>query len=544
MRTMESRYADMILTGGTVITMEDPVKSSVLDIAVRGSEIMAIGSREEISVFKRRGTRVIDLSGKTIMPGFIDCHNHMTSYGHNLGYVDLNPSSVKNISQLLESLKIRASKTKPGEWVKAWALDETKLKENRYPTLHELDEACPNHPVSIKRTCGHVLIVNSRAMKEAGIRNDSPDPRGGELVRDAEGHPNGVLFELGAMNLVNNVISYPTAAECANALALASVVYASEGLTMVSEAGAGWTGNPNEVAGFQIACKNGQLIPRVSMGFMESTYNLFPQERGSGLFTGFGNDELQIGPIKFVADGGIGARTACMSKPYEGSDYCGVLAEDSKSLRQRMEVAHKAGFQISVHAIGDKTIEMVLDIYEDILLRYPKANHRHRIEHVALPRPDLLDRMSKLNLIAIVQPGFIYYLGDSWFSNVGLERFYDTVPLKTMIQKGIVIAGSSDRPVTNGNPWPIIWSAVKRRTFDGRSCGLKECLSVEEALKLYTINGAYTHFAEDRLGTLTPGKYADMIVVDANPLYIDADDVKDITVERTFIGGKEVFRRS
>lgn len=540
---MNTGFADMILTGGTVITMEDPVKSYIRDIAVSGSKIMAIGSSEEILVLKSEETKIVDVVGNTIMPGLIDCHNHMTSYGHNLGYVDLSPSIVKNISQLLECLKSRASETNFGEWIKAWALDETKLEEKRYPTLKELDEACPNHPVSIKRTCGHVLIVNSRAMKEAGIKSDSPNPHGGELVRDANGHPSGILYELAAMNLVNNIISYPTPEECANALALSSIVYASEGLTTVSEAGAGWTGNPNEVAGFQIAWQRDQLMPRVCMGLMESTYSLFPKDRGTGLFTGFGDDELRIGAIKFVADGGIGARTACTSRPYEETDYCGVLAEEHESLRQRMEVAHNAGYQISVHAIGDKTIEMVLDIYEDILLKYPKVNHRHRIEHVAMSRPDLLDRMSKLNLIAVVQPGFIYYFGDSWISNIGLERFKNTIPLKTMIQKGIMVAGSSDRPVTDGNPWPIIWSAVNRQTFDGKSVCSEECISIEDALKLYTVNGAYTHFAEDRLGTLSPGKYADMIVLDADPLSIDPANIKDIKVQRTFVGGKEVFKR-
>lgn len=543
MKVAEKGRIETILTGGVVITMEDPVEAQELDIAISGGRIFAVGTPEEIAGLKAAETKIIDVSGQTIMPGLIDSHNHMTLFGHNLNAIDLSPSQISTIEELLESLRKRAAETKPGDWIKAWAMDETRLVEKRYPTKAELDEACPQNPISIMRTCMHVMLVNSRAMELAGIRATSPNPPGGELVRDEQGRPNGILFELGAMNLIDKAIPHETKEACADALERASKVYVSEGITMASEAGAGWTGNPNEAAGFQVAWQSGQLAPRVCMGIMESTYNLFPHDKGTGLVTGLGNDALWIGPIKFVADGGIGARTACMSEPYEGSDYCGVLAEDPASLKERMEVAHKAGFQISVHAIGDKTIEIVLDIYEDILSRYPREDHRHRIEHMAVPRPDLLDRMEKLNIMAIVQPGFIYYLGDSWISNIGPERLKNTVAVKTMLDKGISVAASSDRPVTDGNPWYIMWAAVARKTIGGDTISPDECISVPDALKLYTVNGAYAHFAEDRLGTVSPEKYADLIVLDQNPLAIDSMQLKDIKVQKTFINGKLVFER-
>lgn len=486
---------------------------------------------------------MIDLSGKTVIPGLIDSHNHMTLFGHNLGTLNFGPSHVHSIEELLTQLRQHASMKKPGEWIQAWALDESRLKEGRYPTRAELDEACPDHPVRISRTCMHVMIVNSLAMDLAGIGKDCPDPPGGQLVRDEQGRPTGVLFELGAMNLVGRVIAIPDAAACADALKRASDVYVSEGITMASEAGAGWYGNPYEASGFQVAWQSGRLTPRICMGLMESTYRLFPKDKGTGLFSGFGNDHLWIGPIKFIADGGIGARTAFMSKAYEETDYCGVLAEDPKSLKARMEIAHLAGFQISVHAIGDKTIEIVLDIYNDILSRHPKKNHRHRLEHVSVMRPDLLDRMSRLGLIAVVQPGLIYYLGDSWMSNLGPVRTDSTVAVKTMINKGIMVAASSDRPVTDGNPWQIIWSAVNRKTINGKDFNPNECINVGQALKLYTINSAYAHFVEDRLGSISPGKYADLIVLDRNPLEIDPTKINQICVEKTIIDGKIVFER-
>lgn len=543
MESVDKTSVNFILSGATVITMEDPFQSQKLDIALNGDKIFAVGPRQEIELLKEPETQVIDVIGKTIMPGLIDSHNHMTLFGHNLSALNFGPLSVHNIDEVLSELRQRASKIKPGDWIKAWALDETRLKEQRYPSRAELDEACPDNPVSIMRACMHVMIVNSFAMDLAGIREDTPDPPGGELVRDAYGRPTGVLFELGAMNLVNRVIADPDAEACADALRRASDVYVSEGITMASEAGAGWTGNPYEASGFQVAWQSGRLVPRICMGLMESTYRLFPKDKGTGLFSGFGNDRLWIGPIKFVADGGIGAKTAFMNKPYEGTDYCGVLAEDPKSLKERMEIAHLSGFQISVHAIGDKTIEMILDIYENILSRHPKKNHRHRIEHVSVMRPDLLERMSSLGLIAVVQPGFIYYLGDSWISNLGPVRTENTVAVKAMIDKGIMVAASSDRPVTDGNPWRIIWSAVNRRTLNGNDFSTKECISVDQALKLYTINGAYAHFVEDRLGSITPGKYADLIVLDCNPLNMDPTKINEICVEKTIIGGKIVFER-
>jgi len=543
MKVTKKGRIETILTGGIVITMEDPVEARELDIAISDGLIFAVGTQEEIAGLKAADTEIIDVSGQTIMPGLIDSHNHMTLFGHNLKAVNLSPSHVSTIEELLNSLRKRAAEMKPGDWIKAWAMDETRLAEKRYPTKAELDEACPHNPVSIMRTCMHVMLVNSRAMELAGITETSPNPPGGELVRDEQGRPNGILFELGAMNLIDKAIPHTTPESCADVLERASGVYVREGITMASEAGAGWTGNPNEAAGFQVAWQKNQLTSRVCMGIMESTYNLFPKDKGTGLFTGFGNDALWIGPIKFVTDGGIGARTAYMSKPYKGSDYCGVLSEDPASLKERMEVAHKAGFQISVHAIGDKAIEIVLDIYEDILSRYPREDHRHRIEHMTVARPDQLDRMKKLNLIAVVQPGFIYYLGDSWISNIGPERLKNTVAIKTMLEKGITVAASSDRPVTDGNPWYIMWAAVARKTIGGDTISPEECISVQDALKLYTINGAYAHFAEGRLGTVSPEKYADLIVLDKNPLAIDPMQLKDIQVQKTFINGILVFER-
>ncbi len=533
--------ADLIFSGGAVITMEDPIVSRPLDLAVTNGRILALGDWGELSDLEGPETRILDVRDRTLMPGLIDSHNHMVRFGENLQLVEVSPSKINGLEDMLAKLKDCAAHTPPGEWVRAWGYDDTRLKERRHPTKKDLDRACPDHPVSVMRTCLHVMAVNSVALKMAGITTETPDPEGGEIGRDQNGEPNGLLFELGAMNLVNRLIPYHDATRCARFLKTASEVYVSQGLTMVTEAGAGWSGNPHEAAGFQVASQSGDLTPRVSMGLMEKTYTLFSEKGGTGLFTGFGDDSLWIGPAKFVADGGVGPRTAALTQPYEGSDYCGFMCEDPESLTKRMEEAHRAGFQLSVHAIGDQTIDMVLTSFESILSRNPRP-HRHRIEHFLVCRPDFLPRVRTLGIIPVVQPVFLYYLGDTFIENLGRERMRYIMPIKSMMERGIVVAGSSDRPVAEGNPWTAIWSAVNRTTASGEKFNQEECLTVAQALQLYNRNGAYANYVENRIGTLSPAKSADIIVLDENPLEIDPKRLKDIHVSMTFINGEEVYR--
>jgi len=305
--------------------MEDPIEARPMDLAVSDGRILTLGRPGGLADLEGPDTKIVHVNGKTLMPSLIDSHNHMLMFGQDLDGVDVRPSKVKNIDELMTELKMRSAKTPLGEWVKAWGYDDTRLEEKRHPVKEDLDRACPNHPVMVIRTCRHVMVVNSVVLGMAGISETTPDPEGGKICRDQEGKPNGVLLELGAMNLVNRLIPIPDPAACARSLGMASRVYVREGLTLVTEAGAGWSGNPNEAAGFQVASQSGKLIPRVSMGLMEKTYNLFPKERGTGLVTGFGNDALWIGPIKFVTDGGVGGRTAALTEPYVNSDTCGVM---------------------------------------------------------------------------------------------------------------------------------------------------------------------------------------------------------------------------
>jgi predicted amidohydrolase YtcJ len=536
------RLADLIFSGGMVITMEGPIKAVARDVAVADGRILSLRKHGDWADLKGPMTTILDVTGKTLIPGLIDSHNHMIQFGQNLETVEVSPDKVKSIGELIAKVKARATVTPRGEWIKAWGYNEIYLKEKVHPMKEYLDQACPDHPVRVNRACMHVMAVNSIALKLAGISDKTPDPPGGRIGRDKDGRPNGLLYELGAMNLINRLIPNPSAEDCAQSLSTAANVYLREGLTLVSEAGAGWSGNPNEASGFQVAWQSGKSKLRVSMGLMETTYRLFPEDHGVGLFTGFGNDHLWLGPIKFVLDGSISGRTAALSQPYQGSEQSGVLCEDTESLAKRMERAHRAGFQISVHAIGDRAIDTVLGIYETIISRYPRP-HRHRIEHAEMCRLDFLPRLNKLRIIPVVQPAFIHYFGDSFIRDLGNDRLPFIFPLKSMLASGTVVAGSSDRPVTEGNPWIGIWSAVNRITVTGNHISPEERITPAEAIKIYTSHGAYANFAEDFVGTLSPGKFADVVVLDENPLEIDPSELRNIHISRTFVNGQEAYNR-
>jgi predicted amidohydrolase YtcJ len=532
--------ADLFIKNGTVITMEDPVQARQLDIAVKEGLILAVASPGTLADLIGPGTLVLDARDQVILPGLIDSHNHMALFGSNIDSVEVSPKKVSSMTDLIAAIAERASQTPPGKWVTAWGYDDTRLFEGRHPTRKDLDRASPENPVRLMRTCMHNTVVNTLALKIAGVDKNTPDPLGGEIDRDDSGLPTGRLKEIGAMNLVNRVIPHFSPHEVARHLELASKIYASQGLTQLCEAGAGWTGNPHEASAFQLARKKGKLFQRVCLGLMEKTYRLHPEQAGTGLFTGFGDRFLWLGAAKFIGDGGIGAQTAALRKPYSGSNNCGMLCEEPESLSKRMKAAHLGDFQISIHTVGDRAMEVVLDLYESLLKAHPRP-HRHRLEHAAVCPPEFIERMAHLSLTPVVQPAFLYYLGDSFVENLGPERIGNIIPVRDMIEMALPVSGSSDRPVTEGNPWTGIWSAVARTTKGGKPIAPEQCVHVEHALKMWTINGARANYAEAFTGTITPGKFADLIWIDRNPLDCETDQLRSITVSKTFIDGKQVY---
>ena len=532
--------ADLLVTGCKMITMEEPVELKDLDMAVWGGRVLAVAPAGELDGLRGPETKVLDAGGRVVMPGLIDSHNHMTTFGRQLQDVEVSQDTVSSMDELCRAISERAAKTPPGQWVKAWGYQEKFLAEGVAPLRKYLDQAAPDHPVYVTRACGHVTAVNSRALELAGITEDTPDPEGGELGRDENGRLDGLLKELGAMNLVNRLLPLADAKGCADQLEAASKVYASQGLTTVCEAGAGWTGNPQEVPGFQLACREGKLLQRVCLGVMEAAHDLLPGQRRLGLATWFGGEKIWLGPAKFVADGGVGARTAAMNEPYEDSDYRGVMCEEANDLAERMAKVHEAGWQISVHAIGDRTMDMVLDCFEQVLKNNPKP-HRHRIEHATLCPPEQMKRVADLGLSIVVQPAFLYYQADAYVGNLGDGRMAHVKPVRSMLEAGITVAGSSDRPVTEGNPWTGIWSVLNRTTLGGYKVAPDQAVDRVQALRMWTTTASWVNLAEERIGSLAPGKLADFIIIDRDPLSCSLEDLARTKVLETYLGGKQVF---
>jgi predicted amidohydrolase YtcJ len=534
--------ASIIFHGGIAITMEEPVESHPLDIAVANGRILEIGPHGSLMHLRAANTKMVDVRGKVVMPGFIDSHSHIILFGQNLSAIDISPARVNSIDDILTRLKIKAATTPPGDWIAAIGYDENFLSENRHPNRFDLDRACPNNPVCLYRRCLHTLVVNSIALKIAKISRDTPNPAASKIGRLENGEPNGVLQERGAMSLVNHPFQKPGVDECVSLLELASQACIREGVTTVCEAGAGYSGNPNETAAFWEAKKFEKFKPRVCLGIYEGTYRILPEDAGLGFSTGYGNEDIWIGPVKFFMDGGIGPKTAAISEPYAGTNNCGEMYENLESLTLRMEKFHNFGFQIAVHAAGDRTMDTVLKAYESILERFPRK-HRHRIEHCYLCPPDLnfCKRAKAIDLVVGVQPGFIHYLGDHWIKNLTAKQVSYSMAFRSMQDEGLLLSGGSDRPVSySGNPFVGISAAVNRKTSGGLPFNEEQKISQGEALKMYTINAAYAINAEKVIGSLCKGKLADIVVLDSNPLDVSPQELENTQVCMTFINGEQL----
>ncbi|MBX6341667.1 MAG: amidohydrolase, partial [Thermomicrobiaceae bacterium] len=516
----------------------DPARPRASAVAVLNDQILLVGDDADARAEAGPRTRVIDLGGRTLLPGLNDNHCHPMGYGFALGWVDASPSAVAALDDLLARFRAAAAETPPGAWVLGRGYDDTRLDVQRHPTRHDLDRAVPDRPAMLIRTCGHIAVVNSAALRLAGITRETPDPAGGEIDRDASGEPTGILRER-AQDLVRKVIPEATVDDIKRALVAAGRKFLSLGITSVGDAG---IRKPEELRAYQELRREGQLPVRTFL-MMIIDDTLDPIER-LGLTTGLGDEWLRIGPAKLLQDGSGGGRTAAMTEPYPGEpDNYGIAVYTQEQLDDAFRRVAAAGLQGAAHAIGDRAIDMVLTAYERALALHPQPDPRWRIEHCGLLRPDLLERMRRLNVIAVPQPSFVYYLGDSYIRNFSEERLALAYPCRAWLDMGITAIGSSDAPVVPADPWINIRSAVTRLTQDGQRMGPEQAVTVDEALRMFTVNGAYGSFEEHLKGTITPGKLADLIVVDRDPREVPPEELHTVRVDLTMIDGRVAYER-
>jgi predicted amidohydrolase YtcJ len=481
-----------------------------------------------------------DFRPHAVLPGFHDAHNHLLAFGLKQREADLR--GTRSLAELFDRIR-RHDRGQPV--VRANGYNQDDLAERRHPTRAELDRVVPDRPLVVAHTSGHMVVVNSRALERAGIGPATPDPEGGRIVRDAAGVPTGLLQE-NAQQLVETALPRPTRAEMAAAIAEASRTYAGWGLVATQEAGVGWYG-PDELAAWQEARATGGLVTRAVLMPDVRTLDWAAEDRPllwQGLASGFGDLSLALGPVKIFADGSLIGRTAALEEPFEGAgpDARGMLVWPETELARMVARLHREGFQIAVHAIGDRAIRVVLDAYEAAQAAVPRPDPRHRVEHAGVLPDGLLERMRRLGVIPVGQQHFIGELGDSMRAAVGERRIRWTYRQKSILRQGLVLAGSSDCFVVDGRPLLGIHDAVNQTTAAGRPYAPEEALTVEEALRAYTWGSAYVVRREREMGTLEPGKLADFVVLDQNPLAVDPAAIRNLRVLATFVGGRPVFR--
>jgi predicted amidohydrolase YtcJ len=518
--------ATLEILNANVITLnyEQP---RVEAVAVQNGKIIAVGSNQEIRKYIDKETKVIDAKNKTVVPGFVDCHVHMTGFGWSLQTLDLR--NVKSIKEMQQKLQEHAEKNPEKGWILGGRWDQEKFAEKRFPTRWDLDKAFADRPVFLVRVCGHLAVVNSKALQQAGI-TEKTVVEGGEIDLDkATGEPNGIVRE-NALEIVRKAIPRPSPKELEKVCLIACKKAVETGLT-----GVHWiVDSADEICVIQKLYSEGKLPLRVYLGI---PVDLLDELVDLGLGTGFGNDMFKVGFVKIFADGSLGARTAALKQPYfDKPETSGMLTCTQTKLNRFVLKAHKAGLQLGVHAIGDRAIEAVLRAYSKTLKEFPRENHRHRIEHCSVLNPKLIKRMKRLGLIASVQPHFV--VSDFWVvERVGKDRARWVYPFKTLMREGLVVVSGSDCPVEPINPILGVWAAVARKSF------AEESLTVEEALRTYTLNASYASYDENKKGTIEVGKFADLTILSGDLDTVSPERIKDIVVEMVLVNGEMVYAK-
>jgi len=517
----------MILTNGNIITMNQK-KPKAQAIAIQKDKIIAVESNNQIKKLAGKTTKIIDLKRKTVVPGFTDAHTHILSFGASLN--NLNLRDIASIKEMQKKLQEQVKKTPSEKWVLGGGWDHEKLKEKRYPTRFDLDKVAPKNPVFLQRSCKNMCVVNTKALQIAGITKKTKPPKGGKIDIDPNtGELTGIIHTT-AMDLIEKVIPKLNEEELEQTCLLACQKAAEAGLTTVH-----WIiESPTEIRLIQKLRADKKLPIRIyiiiPVEFMKHLIEL-------GLQTGFGDKMIKIGSIKILTDGSLGARTAALTETYSDEPKTkGMTLYAQEELNRLVTEVHEANLQLAVHAIGDKAVDMTLTAIEKALAKSPRKNLRHRIEHASVLKEKLIDRMKKLNLIASVQPHFI--ISDFWtIDRLGPKRARWAYPFKTLMHEGVLTTGSSDCPVEPISPLLGIYAAVTRRENQ------EERITVNEALRMYTINAAFASFEENIKGSIEVGKLADLTVLSHDPETIIAEEIKNIEVEMTIVDGKIVYAK-
>lgn len=501
-------------------------------VAISGGRFLAVGSNDDVLHLASVRTRKIDVGQKTVLPGFIDAHTHPAEAGRlHLRQVDCD---LRSIAAIQAALRDRAAKTGAREWVLGFKYDDTKTSDGRRLTLQDLDAAVPDHPVLVTHRGGHEAFANSAALKLAKVDETTPNPTGGQFDHDAAGHLTGRINER-AIESFNKVIPPTnTRDDYREGVKLIAKMMTKSGITSVGDA----LGSPADLQAYQDARDNGDLLFRVYCFIHSSSID---QMIAAGVRTGFGDEWVRVGGMKQVADGAISGRTARLSQPYVGhpNDY-GTFSATEEELYEYGRKAYAAGWQLGTHANGDVAIERILNVYERLNHEIPRKDPRFRIEHCTVINDSIIQRMRSLNVIPTPFSTYVYYHGEK-MQYYGEERLQHMFALRTFIDAGLRPTQASDYPPGEFAPMMALQSEVTRTDMTGHVWGANQRISVEEAIFVGTMNGAYASYEENLKGSIEPGKLADLVVLGRDPFKEDPSTLVSIPVERTMAGGKWVY---
>jgi predicted amidohydrolase YtcJ len=533
--------ADTILTGGKVFIGADEGLAEAL--ALWKGKVLATGPAAEIDALRGPETRVIDLRGRMATPGLFEAHLHLLPLGLMMADVDVRPRFARTLDDLLKAIKAKADSLKPGEWVLARGYDQFELDVKRHPDRSELDAAAPNNPVYLVRACGHISIVNSRALELAGVTTDSPVPQGG-AIEQVQGRLTGLLAETGR-DPIKAVLPEPSEEQLIAAIERAARYCNQFGITSCMDAAVGMRAKYAEILAYRAAVVQGRMPIRTHQCLLGGPGGIVERCFSEGLVTGLGDDRLMVGPVKIFTDGSAGGRTAAMTMPYRGEPpTTGLFLLTDDEMDALTLDYHQKGYQLAVHAIGDAAIEQTLHAMEQALAKHPDPDRRHRIEHCGFTSQDQMRRMKAAGIEPVPQPVFIHDFGDLYASVVGDERAAASYPLRSWIEQGFRPAASSDAPVCDADPFPNFYSMLTRKTARGTVIGGDETVTMTQAIQAFTEFGAYVNRCEAHRGKLLPGMAADVAVFSRDLLAATPEEVRDDTrCDLTLLGGEPVHDR-
>ena len=553
---IEKQIADHIFYGGRVHTVNcnDDVFSA---IAVKGNKVLAVGSDEEITALADKNTKMTDLKGKSLIPGINDGHNHIWEAG--IMYDGVVVFGINHIDDLIKKVKERADSLEAGKWIQGASFIESQFVENRSPNRYDLDKASTKHPIVIERIFG-ACVANSMALELAGITKDTPDPEGGEIERDPKtGEPTGVLLRQ-AVLLVRNVmtgafgsdefgagVGEPSVEIMEKSLTTALEKYKEYGITSVTEPGVSST----VCKAYHNLLERGELTCR--MDLMPNWYGFTLKQDDEQLSklignynfaSGYGNEWIRYTALKMAIDGGLTSGTAWKSWPYKGDDAPREvnLRLDIDKLDEYVKTAHDAGWNVGIHVMGDIAIERAVDAMYKAIKANPRK-HRHYIIHAYYPTEETLRKMAEVGILVSVQGSFIYGEADGYDDLLPKDKQQSYLPLKSYQKAGVICSMSTDMPCADVNPFWGMYSAVTRKGIRGYCLGTEESITINEVLRMMTVNGAILNGEEAYKGTLEPGKVADLVVLSDDLTTIDTEKLKDLQANLTMLDGKVIFER-